>query len=288
MTYFSCRHSRRGLCGPGIRSCRAAFRTAPSRPTGASRCCPPASSIWRRWSHTGCPRAPKTTSAALPRRYGDERIKKKQDSMVINTYVSRLISKANKHIIIHPVHLPLTLLHEDKRSRDFTHSPGNFHLMRHTWVISPSTDGVLAERLLQTFRKRSGSLGGGPDWMKLCVFKAVIVCFPPLSVLGCRSPEKRSVPLDQKVLQWKEWHHLSCSSFEVKNRGSVTQGGPSETQTHHCYLKPRRGEEDFLFRETLKTHSTKRRERGSSLILLPYTSQVYQAFCVDLNLKDGQ
>lgn len=182
--------------------------------------------------------------------------------MVINTYVSRLISKANKHIIIHPVHLPLTLLHEDKRSRDFTHSPGNFHLMRHTWVISPSTDGVLAERLLQTFRKRSGSLGGGPDWMKLCVFKAVIVCFPPLSVLGCRSPEKRSVPLDQKVLQWKEWHHLSCSSFEVKNRGSVTQGGPSETQTHHCYLKPRRGEEDFLFRETLKTHSTKEeRER---------------------------
>lgn len=44
--------------------------------------------------------------------------------MVINTYVSCLISKANKHIIIHPVHLPLTLLHEDKRSRDFTHSPG--------------------------------------------------------------------------------------------------------------------------------------------------------------------
>lgn len=118
--------------------------------------------------------------------------------MVINTYVSRLISKANKHIIIHPVHLPLTLVHEDKRSRDFTHSPGNFHLMRHTWVISPSTDGVLAERLLQTFRKRSGSLGG--TWLNEavclqscnCVFSSSLCARLPFSWEAVRSPWSKS------------------------------------------------------------------------------------------------
>lgn len=119
--------------------------------------------------------------------------------MVINTYVSRLISKANKHIIIHPVHLPLTLLHEDKRSRDFTHSPGNFHLMRHTWVISPSTDGVLAERLLQTFRKRSGSLGGRA-WLNEavclqscnCVFSSSLCARLPFSWEAVCSPWSKS------------------------------------------------------------------------------------------------
>lgn len=69
--YFSCRLSQRELCGPGIHFCTAAFRKALTRQAGASRRCPPASWTWRRWSHTGCPRAPRRTSAALPHRYGN-------------------------------------------------------------------------------------------------------------------------------------------------------------------------------------------------------------------------
>lgn len=69
--YFSCRLSQRELCGPGIHFCTAAFRRAPTRQAGASRRCPPAWWTWRRWSRTGCPRAPRKTSAALPHRYGN-------------------------------------------------------------------------------------------------------------------------------------------------------------------------------------------------------------------------
>lgn len=221
--YFSCRPSRRGLCGPGIRSCRAAIQRALSPPRGASHCCPPASSIWRRWSHTGCPRAPKTTSAALPRRYGDKKEKKKTDSMVINTYVSCLISNANKHIIIHPVRLPLTLcLLQDKRSRDFTHLLGNFHFIQYTWVIPPSAAAVLAELLLhKTFIKHRVSGGNLSEWSCLQSFNCV---FSSLCALLLFSWEAVRSPWSKSTTA-KEWHHPSCSSFEVKNRGIFTQGG---------------------------------------------------------------
>lgn len=57
---------------------------------------------------------------------------KKTDSVAINTYVSRLISNMNKHIIIHPVRLPLTLcslLEEQQRTRgpEISHKASNTH-----------------------------------------------------------------------------------------------------------------------------------------------------------------
>lgn len=76
LTYFSFRLSRRGLYGPGSRSCRAAspWASSPLRP--ASRCCPLSSWTWRYPSRTDCPPVQKTTCAAPPRHCGDREQRK--------------------------------------------------------------------------------------------------------------------------------------------------------------------------------------------------------------------
>lgn len=55
------------------------------------------------------------------------REREKTDSMVINTYVSCLISDVNKHIIIHPVHSPRTLCLLPKE-RHRTRGPETSHM----------------------------------------------------------------------------------------------------------------------------------------------------------------
>lgn len=84
LPYFSCRLSQRALCGPGSHFCTAAFRRAPSRQAGASHRCPPASWTWRRSSHTGCPRAPRKTSVAPPRRYGNRKCKNQRGALLVS------------------------------------------------------------------------------------------------------------------------------------------------------------------------------------------------------------
>lgn len=225
--YFSFRLSLRGLSGRGTRSCTAAIRTAASHPSGSSRRCPPPPSpIWRRWSHTGCPRAPRTTSAALPRRYGDNEIKKNPDPMVINTYVSCLIS--NKHIIIHPVPLTVCSL-QDKRSRDFTHTYWEtFLFIQNTWVMLSSVHGCrLGSASCCTRHHVSLRRGGGETCVNEAAFKALIVCFPA-PVLRRRNS---ALSLITKYHGAKEWHRLSCSSFEVKKQGHLYPGGAE----HHWY-----------------------------------------------------
>lgn len=225
-SYFSFRLSRRGLCEPGIRSCTAAFRWAATHPTGASRCCLPSSSIWRSWSHTGCPRALKTTSAALPHPYEEK--KNSSDSMVINTYVSCLISIANKHIIMHPVHLP----HTQHR----TWGPEISHT--YTWVISLSAAGVLAQLpLFKTFTKHHLAGGNQSEQSFLqsfnCVFSSRV-----LAVL-LFSSEQKSTLLDQKIPQEKSDTIYLAPALRWKTGASLPRGTAAlrDADTSHrgCY-----------------------------------------------------
>lgn len=240
-SYFSFRLSRRGLCEPGIRSCTAAFRWAATHPTGASRCCLPSSSIWRSWSHTGCPRAPKTTSAALPHPYEEK--KNSSDSMVINTYVSCLISIANKHIIMHPVHLP----HTQHR----TWGPEISHT--YTWVISLSAAGVLAQLLLfKTFTKHHLAGGNQSEQSFLQSFNWVFSsrrfrCAPVLLRTEVHSPWSKNTT-------GKEWHHLSCSCFEVKNRGIFTQRDSCSQRCRHITQRMLQNAEALKLLKKLRKH----------------------------------
>ena len=162
----------------------------------------------------------------------------------------------------------LSLCYTRTRGPEISHTRrGNFHLMRYTWVISPSTDGVLAECLLQTFRKRSVSFGGGGTWLNeaVCLQSCNCVFSSPLFARLPFSWESSLFPLIKKYYSEKSDTIYLAPALRWKTGAALPRGASSETQTHHCYsssyLKPRGGEEDFLFRETLKTLSTKRRER---------------------------
>lgn len=160
-TYFSCRPSRRELCEPGIRSCTAAIRTAPTRPTGASRCCPPASWIWRRWSRRGCPRARKKTSAA-PLHHCQH--SQQSRSVVINTYVSCLMNNVNKHIIIHPVSLTTGPETSHTAAENFFPTEHMSHIAVHCWSHTFTERRGSAVKARTVFS--SLSLTGSSLWIK--------------------------------------------------------------------------------------------------------------------------
>lgn len=150
------------------------------------------------------------------------RKKNSSDSMVINTYVSCLISIANKHIIMHPVHLP----HTQHR----TWGPEISHT--YTWVISLSAAGVLAQLLLfKTFTKHHLAGGNQSEQSFLQSFNWVFSsrrsrCAPVLLRTEVHSPWSKNTT-------GKEWHHLSCSCFEVKNRGIFTQRDSCSQRCRH-------------------------------------------------------
>lgn len=156
------------------------------------------------------------------------RKKNSSDSMVINTYVSCLISIANKHIIMHPVHLP----HTQHR----TWGPEISHT--YTWVISLSAAGVLAQLLLfKTFTKHHLAGGNQSEQSFLQSFNWVFSS-RVLAVL-LFSSEQKSTLLDQKIPQEKSDTIYLAPALRWKTGASLPRGTAAlrDADTSHrgCY-----------------------------------------------------